>query len=70
MKRIHLLLIGSLLCGSLAAQAPSGFNYQVVLRDASGAVKANTEVTIDISIVKSNASRQCILLRNTYRNNK
>lgn len=41
-----------LLCGaSASAQAPSSFNYQAVLRNSDGSVKANTEVSLTVSIL-------------------
>lgn len=39
-----------------AAQAPSAFNYQAVVRDASGSVLANASVGIEVSLLESGAN--------------
>ncbi len=38
------------------SQAPEGFNYQAVLRDASGTVKTDAAVSLTISILQSSAT--------------
>lgn len=38
------------------AQSPAGFNYQAVLRDASGNIRANANVAIRIDIIKTSAT--------------
>ncbi len=38
------------------SQAPEGFNYQALLRDASGTVKADAAVSLTISILQSSTS--------------
>ena len=38
------------------SQAPEGFNYQALLRDASGTVKTDASVSVTISILQSSAS--------------
>ena len=52
MRKIVLtnLLLTSLMLS--LAQAPLSFNYQAVLRDGSGNVKANVTATIQISILQ------------------
>lgn len=40
---------------SLLAQTPFSFNYQAVLRDASGEVIVNEDVTLDIAILQGSA---------------
>ena len=52
MKKILLILVSTIGLASTYAQSPDAFNYQAVLRDASGALKANTEVIMGISILK------------------
>ena len=52
MKNFTLLAIAILLIQSSFAQTPKTFNYQAVIRDASGNIKANTEVNLDISIIQ------------------
>jgi hypothetical protein len=47
---------------SLFAQAPSKFNYQAVIRDASGAVKANETVNIQIGLLQGNITSTPIYL--------
>ena len=38
------------------AQTPQSFNYQAVLRDASGGVLANQEVEIGVALLKGGAT--------------
>lgn len=45
-----------LLLATVYGQAPDKFNYQAVLRDASGNVKANTGANIEISILQGSAT--------------
>jgi hypothetical protein len=56
MKKITLLLILFLFSFSIFAQAPQGINYQAVLRDASGNIKSNQNVEIEISILQGTAN--------------
>jgi len=63
MKRICTIVAATLLSFLLIGQTPSSFKYQAVLRDASGNVKANTNVNIDIAIVQGNASGSQVLLK-------
>jgi hypothetical protein len=53
---IVLLFLVILSANTLYSQAPAGFNYQAILRDASGAVKSNTDLNIDVAIIKGNIS--------------
>ncbi|MBN1820769.1 MAG: hypothetical protein JW833_08630, partial [Prolixibacteraceae bacterium] len=41
---------------TVLSQTPQSFNYQAVLRDASGQVLANQQVEISISILQGSAS--------------
>jgi uncharacterized protein (TIGR02145 family) len=52
MKKIYSLLMSFLLTVGLMAQAPESFNYQAVVRDASGNIIANTQVGMRISIIQ------------------
>lgn len=53
----NLLLAATFLFASISmyAQAPAGFNYQTVVRNASGAIIQNTGVSIRFSIIKGDA---------------
>lgn len=51
-----LVILLLITCMTLQGQAPAGFNYQAVLRDGSGNLKANTNVTIQISILQGSAT--------------
>ena len=60
MKKIYFLLIWIVAALATMAQAPEGFKYQAVLRDASGEIKANTDVEIEISILQGSASGSAV----------
>jgi len=51
-----IILIAALTLSILKAQIPNQFNYQAVLRDASGHVLSNEQVTVKISILKGDNS--------------
>ena len=51
-KRTYLILLWLLTVVMALGQSPSSFNYQAVLRDASGNVRANTGVTLTIQILQ------------------
>ncbi|MBK9074866.1 MAG: tail fiber domain-containing protein [Flavobacteriales bacterium] len=53
MNRPGTLLFALVLgCGSLLAQAPQSFSYQAIVRDGSGVVQANTQVTVELSLLQ------------------
>lgn len=52
MKNILLIVVMVLLSMGLQAQAPQGFSYQAVLRDASGSTITDANVTIRVSITE------------------
>jgi len=52
MKKILLSLTISIIGAVLFAQAPQGFKYQTVVRDAGGVIKANQDVSFRISILE------------------
>ncbi len=57
MKKTTLTFILSILLGVFVnAQAPQSFNYQAVLRDASGKVLADQDATIGVAILQGNIS--------------
>jgi trimeric autotransporter adhesin len=56
MKQISCLILILVATTQLFAQAPQSFNYQAVLRDASGTIKSNTSATVRIDILQGSAS--------------
>ena len=56
MKKIFSFLAAFILTGSLLAQAPRSFNYQAVVRDASGDIIVNTMVGMKITILQGTIS--------------
>lgn len=55
MKKMILLCIGLVTAVMLFAQSPAAFNYQAVVRDATGNVKANQDVSFWITILQGTA---------------
>ena len=51
MKRLSVAIITIVICIGITAQAPQGFNYQAILRNSDGTIKANEPVALQISIV-------------------
>lgn len=47
------------------AQGPQGFNYQAVMRNASGALLANTNVSMRLSIINGTATSTTVLYSET-----
>jgi hypothetical protein len=60
MQVIRIFLFAVFSFTTALCQAPSGFTWQAVLRDASGAVKANTSLEIVLSIIKGSPSGYCV----------
>ena len=56
MKKLLAILLIGLVMFPAFAQVPGSFNYQAIIRDASGNVKANTATTVDISILQGSAT--------------
>lgn len=57
LKNLLMLIQANILISSfILAQSPEKFNYQAVLRDASGNIKANTSVSIELSILQGSAT--------------
>ena len=56
MKKLLAILLIGLIISPAFGQVPGSFNYQAIVRDASGNVKANTTTTIDISILQGSTT--------------
>ena len=52
MKKFFTIFCFALFASTALGQAPQGINYQAVARDMGGNIIANTQILIDISIVK------------------
>lgn len=68
MKRINLGLLLLAIAGMVYAQAPNAFNYQAVLRNTDGTVKANETVSLQISLIDDAGSSAYIEIHNTQTN--
>lgn len=53
MKKLLFVTLALVWSTLLYGQAPERFNYQAILRNSDGTVKANTAVTINVSIVQT-----------------
>ena len=53
MKKIIICLFIALFVNSIYSQSPNGFTYQSVVRDASGKLMSNKDISLRISILKS-----------------
>ncbi|MEY1639053.1 tail fiber domain-containing protein [Tenuifilum osseticum] len=56
MKKLHTLLLVLVASITAAAQQPTGFSYQAVLRNSSGQVLANQNVTLRLSLTDASGS--------------
>ncbi|MCW3084750.1 MAG: hypothetical protein JWP12_2116 [Bacteroidetes bacterium] len=56
MKKLYLFLIFNCFIAVVFAQAPQGFNYQAVARDASGVALINQSVGLQISLLQGSAT--------------
>ena len=56
MKKLYTIIVAVIITSNLFGQAPASFKYQAVLRDVSGNVRANADVSIDIAIIQGSAS--------------
>lgn len=66
--RIKTIILAAIYCFiSVAAfaQSPNGFNYQAVMRNASGALLANTNVNVKLSIINGTATSTTVLYSET-----
>ena len=64
--RIGLLLLG--IVSIVYSQVPDGFNYQAVLRNTDGTIKANEAVALQISLIDDNGSSSYMEIHNTQTN--
>ena len=55
-SKVFIIIISIIFCSSTFAQAPKGFNYQAVVRDAEGYVLSNKSVGFRISILQGEAT--------------
>ena len=53
MKKIILFLFFAIFFNAIYSQSPNNFTYQSVVRDASGKLMSNKEISFRISILKS-----------------
>ncbi|MGI5913182.1 MAG: tail fiber domain-containing protein [Bacteroidales bacterium] len=61
MKRFTFFFVWAIMATSLFAQeVPQGFTYQAILRDNSGAIIANTKVTVELSLLDRYGSPQWV----------
>lgn len=65
LKSTILIAIYSLFSLAAFAQTPAGFNYQAVLRNVSGALLANQNVGVRISLINGTASSTTVLYSET-----
>jgi hypothetical protein len=56
MRKILYLVAALLLTANSFAQTPASFNYQAVIRDATGNIQANQNVAIDLKILQGKFS--------------
>lgn len=68
MNRLFLLTAIIVFPTLLIAQAPQGFNYQAILRNSDGIVKANETVSLQITIVNDQGTSQYLEIHNTQTN--
>ena len=68
MKRLSVAIITIVICIGINAQAPQGFNYQAILRNPDGTVKANEPVALQISIVDEMGATSYMEIHNTQTN--
>lgn len=56
MKKLYTLLIFLLTYFTYFAQVPQGFNYQAIVRDASGNLITNQSVGVQVSVLQNEAT--------------
>jgi len=64
MKKLFSLVVAVIITETFFGQVPSSFKYQAVLRDASGSVRANASVSIDIAILQGSATGTQVFIEN------
>ncbi|MDP4210976.1 MAG: hypothetical protein Q8928_19410, partial [Bacteroidota bacterium] len=60
LKKIYICWVAVLFSASLSGQVPGTFNYQAVLRDASGNIRVNANVSMEISILQGSATGKVV----------
>ena len=60
MKKVLVTLLAIVTFATLYAQAPQGFNYQAVVRNAAGQLITNRNVGVRISIIQNSVSGNVI----------
>jgi len=68
MKRAIICLSFMAIVVLVIGQAPQAFNYQAILRNSDGTVKANETVSLQISIVDNNSTSVYLEIHNTQTN--
>ena len=58
MNKVIFLLIATVCCTGLFAQAPQKLSYQVVVRDSASKIVKNANVSVEISILKTSVTGQ------------
>jgi uncharacterized protein (TIGR02145 family) len=56
MKKLYTLIAFLIIAAAVKGQAPTSFNYQAVLRDTEGVLKANKAVTVKFEILQGSSS--------------
>ena len=68
MKRLLVAIIQVVFYIGISAQAPQGFNYQAIIRNSNGTVKANETISVQISIVDETGAASYIENHNIQTN--
>jgi uncharacterized protein (TIGR02145 family) len=66
MKRLYSIIGAVIITAVLYGQAPSGFKYQAVLRDASGNIRSNSNSSIDVVILQESAAGTQVFIENHF----
>jgi uncharacterized protein (TIGR02145 family) len=56
MKKFYTLIVFLIIAATVMGQAPTSFNYQAVLRDTEGVLKANKAVSVKFEILQGSSS--------------
>ncbi|MCX6224381.1 MAG: PKD domain-containing protein [Bacteroidia bacterium] len=62
MKKVILFCVGLFMATMLLAQSPAAFNYQAIVRDASGTIKPNQSVSFRISVLQGSMTGTVVFL--------
>ena len=69
MKQLVISLAIAAIVATLSAQVPQAFNYQAILRNSDGTVKANETVAVQLEIVDGEDVRAYMEIHNTKQAN-